>query len=189
MNTYLAYEGPHERLPEPIIAPFRDPHLLPHDLGRRHRPPWPRRWHGERYPGGPTTIRSIRRGGTRPSTISGARHHPPRRRPLEHLQPKCPLHTARRGRHHPIGLRPRSGPTPIPTTIVVASAIIVLVVRVEDEGVSSPEARGRTTRGEEDLVRGLAYVIAVYALELAKGPDEVGVGVVVVGAGGEEGAA
>ena len=64
-----------------------------------------------------------------------------------------------------------------------------MVVGVEHEGVPSSKARGRTTRGEEDLVRGLTHVIAVDALKLAKGPDEVGVTVVVVGTGCEKGAA
>ena len=55
------------------------------------------------------------------------------------------------------------------------------MVGIENKGVSATKTRGRAAGGEEDLVGSLADIVSVYAIKLAEGPDEVGVGVVVVG--------
>lgn len=145
-KTYLAHEGPHEGFPQPIIIVLCDPHLLPHDLRRRHGSPRPERRHAvrERTAGG-----TDRRGGRGGAAIAD---HSPRRTPLHHPQPQHLLHPARRLRHHLARL---------PT---FSSASVALMIRIKREGVASPESRGGPARREEYLVGRLPHLVIVEAV-------------------------
>lgn len=59
--------------------------------------------------------------------------------------------------------------------VMVIVVVIIVVIGVKGQGVPAAEAGGGAARCEEDLVSGLADVVAVYAVEVAKGPHEVGV--------------
>jgi len=168
----LAHEGPHEGFPQPMIIVLCDPHLLPHDLSRRHGSSWPERRHGarERAAGG-----TDRRGGRGGNAVAD---HPPGRTPLHHPQPQHLLHPARGLRHHLVRLPP------------FPSATVGVMVGIKGEGMAPPESWRGAAGGEKYLVRRLPDLVIVKAMKLAEWQGEgVGVGAalavdVVVQAGG-----
>ncbi|WVY97942.1 hypothetical protein V8G54_030093 [Vigna mungo] len=138
---------------------LRDPHLLPHDLSRRHGSSWLERRHGARERAAGGTNRRGGHGG------NASADHPPGRTPLHHPQPQHLLHPAHRLRHHLVRLPP------------ICPATVALMVGIKREGMAAPEPWRGPARCEKYLVGRLPHLVIVKAVELAEWPGEgVGVG-------------
>lgn len=148
-KCYLTDEGPHEGLPQPVVALVGHLHLLPHDLRRCHRTlHLPRR------------VRSAVPG--RPARLV---HRPHGRRPPR-LQPQRLLYPAVHHHHPRPTLRPATRRRPVPAAL---QSVVI------ERASTATKAGGRAARHEEEFVGGLAEVGPPEGLEPPEWALQLGV--------------